>query len=68
MTQSKLPFGWDENRIQEVITHYEEQTEDEAVEEDEKVFEGQTQTVIEIPKELVPAVRELIAKYQETIV
>jgi hypothetical protein len=66
MKQSKLPLSWDENRIQEVIVHYEEQTEEEAVEEDEEVFEGQTQTVIEIPKELVPAVREMIARYQET--
>ncbi len=43
--------------------HYEEQTEAEAVAEDEAAFGDQTQTVLEIPTELVPAVRELIARH-----
>ena len=63
MKQSKFPPGWDEKRIQKVIAHYEQQTEDEAVAEDEATFGDQSQTVIEIPKELVPAVRELLAKH-----
>jgi hypothetical protein len=45
--------------------HYDEKSEDKAVTEDETTFADQTQTVMEIPKELVPAVRELIAKYQQ---
>jgi hypothetical protein len=32
--------------------------------EDEAAFEDRTQTVMEIPNDLVPAVRELIAKHQ----
>jgi hypothetical protein len=64
MNQNKLPPQWDEERVKGVISHYDEQTEDEAVTEDETTFADQTQTVMEIPKELVPAVRELIAKYQ----
>ncbi|MEK7294626.1 MAG: hypothetical protein AAB049_06575, partial [Nitrospirota bacterium] len=44
--------------------HYEQQTEDEAVAEDEAAFENQTQTVMEVPNELVPAIRELIAKHK----
>jgi hypothetical protein len=44
--------------------HYEEQTEDEAVAEDEAAFEDSTQTVMEVPNELVPAIRELIARHQ----
>lgn len=63
MKQSKFPPGWDEERVQEVLAHYEQQTEDEAVAEDEAAFEDSSQTVIEIPKELIPVVRELIAKY-----
>jgi hypothetical protein len=47
-----------------VLAHYEEQTEEEAVAEDEAAAEDRTQTVMEIPSELVPAVRELIAKRQ----
>jgi hypothetical protein len=63
MKQSRFPPGWDEKRVQEVITHYETQTEDEAVAEDEAAFVDSSQTVIVIPKELIPVVRELIAKH-----
>ena len=36
----------------------------EAVAEDEAAFEDQTLTAMEIPTELVPVVRELLAKHQ----
>jgi hypothetical protein len=62
MRQSKFPPGWDENRVQKVLAHYETQSEDEAVAEDEAAFETAGQTIMEIPTELVPAVRELIAR------
>ena len=60
MKQSKFPPGWDEERVRRVLAHYEEQTEEEAVAEDEATFEDQTQTIMEIPNELVPFVRELM--------
>ena len=63
MTHQKFPLGWDEERVKRVITHYEELTEDEAVAEDKAAFENATQTVMVVPNELVPAVRELIAKH-----
>ena len=63
MKQSKFPKGLDEKRVQKVMTHYETQTEDEAVAEDETAFVDSSQTVIAIPKELIPVVRELIAKH-----
>ena len=47
-----------------MLAHYEEQTEEAAAAEDEAAFEDQTQTIMEIPNELVPAVRELIARHQ----
>ncbi len=62
MKQSKFPPGWDETRVRRVLAHYEEQSEEEAVAEDEAAMEDKTQTIMEIPTELVPAVRELIAK------
>jgi hypothetical protein len=62
--QSNFPPGWDEARVRRVLAHYEEQTEEEAVAEDEAAFEDMTQTAMEIPLELVPAVRELIAKHR----
>jgi hypothetical protein len=64
MKQSNFPRGWDEERVRRVLARYEQQTEEEAVAEDEAAFEDRTQTVMEVPKELVPAVRELIAKRQ----
>jgi len=62
MKQSQFPPGWDEDRVQKVLAHYENQTEEEAVAEDEAAYEDPGQTVMEIPNDLVPAVRELLAK------
>ena len=63
MTHHRFPPGWDEERVRKVIRHYEELTEDEAVAEDEAAFEDSRRTVMEVPSELVPTVRELIAKH-----
>jgi hypothetical protein len=65
MKQSTYPPGWDEERVRRVLAHYEQQTEEEAVAEDEAAFEDAMQTVMEVPRELVPAIRELIAKHRE---
>ena len=58
---TSFPPGWDEERVERLLRHYESLSEDEAVAEDEAAFEDDTQTVMEVPKELVPAVRALIA-------
>ena len=62
MKQSRFPQGWDEDRVKRVLQHYESQTEEEAVAEDEAAYENRSQTLMEIPTDLVPAVRELLAK------
>lgn len=62
MKQNNFPPGWDADRVNRVLAHYEAQSEEEAVAEDEATFEAPDQTVMEIPTDLVPAVRELIAK------
>ncbi len=62
MKKSKFPPGWNEKRVHDVLNHYEKQTEEEAIAEDEAAYENASYTVMEIPKELVPKVRELIAK------
>jgi hypothetical protein len=64
MKQNQFPPGWDEERVRRVLAHYEEQTEEEAMAEDEAAFADRPQTVMEVPTELVPAIRELIAKHQ----
>ena len=62
MKQSRYPAGWDEARVRRVLEHYDSQTEDESIAEDEAAYESTTHTAMEVPVELVPAVRQLIAK------
>ncbi|MEM9541377.1 MAG: hypothetical protein AAGA60_18000 [Cyanobacteria bacterium P01_E01_bin.42] len=63
MNTNQFPKGWDEKRVQGVLSYYEEQTEDEAIAEDEAIFNN-GETLMQIPIELVPIVQELIAKYE----
>ena len=60
MKQNRFPAGWDEARVRSVLEHYERQTEDEAVAEDEAAFRMRGQTMVLIPKHLVPEVTRLI--------
>jgi len=62
MKQTNFPPGWNEERVRRVLAHYEAQTEDEAVAEDESPFEDRGETVMEVPHALVPMIREIIAK------
>jgi hypothetical protein len=64
MTNSHFPPGWDEERVRRVLAHYEIQTDEEATAEDEAALRGEGQTVIEVPVELMPVIRELIGQYQ----
>jgi len=63
MSQNKFPVGWDNQKVQRVLAHYGEQTEEDALLEDEAGIEP-SETVMDIPHDLVPKVRELIAKHQ----
>ena len=60
---SNYPPGWDEDRVRRVLEHYERQTEEEAVAEDEAAFEEDSGAMFQVPKELVRKVRELIASH-----
>jgi hypothetical protein len=62
MKQTRFPTGWDNQRVQRVLAYYESQTDEEAVVEDEVAYEGTTQAMMEVPREFVLAVRELLAK------
>ena len=59
---TNFPPGWDEERVRRILRHYDSLTEDEEVAEDEAAFEDFTQTVMEIPNELVSAVRASLAE------
>ena len=62
---TNFPPGWDESHVRCLLQHYESQTEEEAVAEDEAAFEDPMQTVMEIPHELVPSVSALLSKHAE---
>ena len=63
---NKFPAGWDEERVQDLIRHYETQSDAEAIAEDEAAFEEDGQTVMVIPTGLVSAVRGLLAQHEKS--
>ena len=63
MRKKEFPIGWDEERVKRVLLHYEQQSEEEAIAEDEAGFEDSAQAIVNVPHDLLPAVRELIAKH-----
>lgn len=64
-TGTDFPPGWDEERVRRVLDQYEIQTDEEATAEDEAAYEATTHTAMEVPVDLVPAVRELLAKRKQ---
>ena len=61
MSQNIFPEGWDEAKVQRVLALYGEQSEDETLAEDEAGVQP-SETVMNVPHDLVPRVRELIAR------
>ena len=61
MRKPRFPEGWHEGRVAELIAHYEGQSDEEAVAEDEAAISESGRSVMKIPTDLVPAVRDLIA-------
>ncbi|MCP4149220.1 MAG: hypothetical protein GY757_15845 [bacterium] len=64
MKQAQFPPGWDEKRVGKVLAHYELQTEEQAVAEDDAAYKMEGQSMMEIPHDLVPTVRNLVAQHQ----
>ena len=62
MNKDNFPPGWDAERVRRALEHYEGQADEEAVAEDEAAFEATTHTSMEVPVDLVPRIREMIAK------
>ena len=47
MKTNRFPSVWNEERVRKVMEHYESQTENEAIAEDEAAFEDAAQTVMD---------------------
>ncbi|MBM3127768.1 MAG: hypothetical protein FJ009_03935 [Chloroflexi bacterium] len=66
MKNKHFPIGWDEKRVRRVLSHYEKQTDAQAVTEDERAFKSKRRAVIQVPVELLPVIREIVAQYKPT--
>jgi hypothetical protein len=66
MSNQQYPVGWDEVRVRRLLEHYETQNEEEAIAEDEAAFVAGDTTTMNVPMDLVPAVRRLIAEHKRT--
>jgi hypothetical protein len=56
------PRGWNEKKVRDVIAYYDNQTEDEELAEYEAAMKLEGLTVMLVPTEFVPAVRQLIGR------
>jgi hypothetical protein len=59
---NRYPKGWDARSIQALADHYDNQSENDAVAEDEAAYRSTLVTMMAIPVELVPQVQKLLAK------
>lgn len=64
-TTSDYPPGWDERRIRELLDYYESQTDEEAAAEHEAALSRPEHTLMEVPAELVPVFRQVIAEHEK---
>lgn len=64
MSDQKLPAGWDEARVREVIEHYDVQDDEARAAQIEEAWEAEGMTLMSVPTELVPDVRAFLASRQ----
>jgi hypothetical protein len=64
MSEQKFPPGWDEDRVRQVLAHYDAQDEEEQSAEIEAKYEAEGMTMMAIPSELVADVVALITREQ----
>ena len=60
--KNHFPKGWDQARVQRVLDYYENQTDDEAVAEIEAMFARPDETVIAVPRRMLPRVQSFVAR------
>ncbi|MCU0304103.1 MAG: hypothetical protein MUC56_08615 [Thermoanaerobaculales bacterium] len=60
-----FPPGWDAEKVKALAEYYDNQTDEEAIAEAEAALEAEGQTLVMVPSELMPAIRALIAGYDQ---
>ena len=59
---NRYPKGWDRKHVEVIISHYENQTDEQAIAEDEAAYHSAGSTMIQVPLALVAKVEKLIAR------
>ena len=59
---NRYPKGWNRKKVEELIEHYDNQTDEEAIAEAEAAYRKRQSSLIEVPIKLLPEVRKLIAR------
>ena len=62
---NEYPPGWNHARVRDLVDYYEHQTTEEAAAEHEAALSRPGETLMSVPTDIVPAVRELISRYEE---
>ena len=64
MSDKNFPEGSDERRVREVADYYDNLMAEEQAAEEEAAWNNPSAPMIQVPRELVPAVLALIAHYE----
>ena len=65
MRNQNFPPGWDDERVKQLLSHYDDLSEAEQVASDEEAAAEHTgQAVITVPDSLLPAIRRLLASHR----
>jgi hypothetical protein len=59
---NRYPKGLDRKKVRELIEYYENQTDDQAIAEAEAAYRNKATTMMQVPNDLVPKIRKLLAK------
>jgi|CXWL01.1.fsa_nt_gi hypothetical protein len=65
MSNQNFPPGWDDERVKQLLSHYDDLSEAEQVAADEEAAAEHTgQAVITVPDSLLPAIRQMLASHR----
>jgi hypothetical protein len=65
MKKAKLPEGYSENRIAMIAAHYDSQTEEDALAEDQTAWGDSSLTWVQVPEQVLPAVMDLVGSVKK---
>ena len=63
MIEQQFPPGWDLQRVQNVISHYDNISEQDLADEDNGFADPEGETLISVPTDLLPKIDQLIDQH-----